>query len=45
LFKQVQAPQQSGVQAWAVMLIHPDGVVTATKQVRVVDTEAQLARY
>jgi hypothetical protein len=45
LFKQVQAPQQSGVQAWAVMLIHPDGVVTATKQVRVVETEAQLARY
>ena len=45
LFKQVQAPQQSGVQAWAVMLIHPDGVVTATKQVRVVDTEAELARY
>ena len=45
LFKQVKAPQQSGVQAWAVMLIHPDGVVTATKQVRVVDTEAELARY
>ena len=45
LFKQVQAPQQSGVQVWAVMLIHPDGVVTATKQVRVVDTEAELARY
>ena len=45
LFKQVQAPQQSGVQAWAVMLIHPDGVVTATKQVRVVDTEDELARF
>ena len=45
LVKQVQAPQQSGVQAWAVMLIHPDGVVTATKQVRVVDTETELARY
>ena len=45
LFKQVQAPQKSGVQAWAVMLIHPDGVVTATKQVRVVDTEDELARF
>jgi len=28
-----------------VMLVHPDGVITATQQVRVVDTEAQLARY
>ena len=45
LFKQVQAPQQSGVQAWAVMLIHPDGVVTVTKQVQVVDTEDELARF
>jgi len=45
LFKQVKAPQQSGVQAWAVMLIHPDGVVTATKQVRVVNTEDELARF
>ena len=45
LFKQVQAPQRSGVQAWAVMLVHPDGVVTATKQVRVVDTNAEITRY
>ena len=45
LFKQVQAPQRSGIQSWAVMLVHPDGVITATQQVRVVDTEAQLARY
>ena len=45
LFKQVQAPQQSGVQAWAVMLIHPDSVVTVTKQVQVVDTEDELARF
>ena len=45
LFKQVQAPQRSGVQAWAVMLVHPDGVVTATKQVRVVDTDGKITRY
>ena len=36
LFKSVQAPQQPGSQSWAVMLVHPDGVVTATKRVRVV---------
>ena len=45
LFKQVQAPQRSGIQSWAVMLVHPDGVITATQQVRVVDTEAELAQY
>lgn len=37
LFKSVQAPQRPGVQTWAVMLVHPDGVVTATKRVRVVN--------
>ena len=36
LFKSVLAPQQPGSQTWAVMLVHPDGVVTATKRVRVV---------
>ena len=36
LFKSVRAPQQPGSQTWAVMLVHPDGVVTATKRVRVV---------
>ena len=38
LFKSVQAPQQPGSQSWAVMLVHPDGVVTATKRVRVVSS-------
>ena len=38
LFKIVQAPQQPGSQTWAVMLVHPDGVVTATKRVRVVSS-------
>ena len=36
LFKSVQAPQRPGAQTWAVMLVHPDGLVTATKRVRVV---------
>ena len=31
-------PQQPGSQTWAVMLVHPDGVVTATKRVRVVSS-------
>ena len=38
LFKSVQAPRQPGSQTWAVMLVHPDGVVTATKRVRVVSS-------
>ena len=38
LFKSVRAPQQPGSQSWAVMLVHPDGVVTATKRVRVVSS-------
>jgi hypothetical protein len=36
VFKVVQAPQTPGVQTWAVLLVHPKGVVTATKRVRVV---------
>jgi hypothetical protein len=36
LFKTVRAPQQPGHQTWAVLLVHPDGVVSATKRVRVV---------
>ena len=38
LFKTVQAPQLPGSQSWALMLVHPDGVVTATKRVRVVNS-------
>lgn len=36
LFKMVQAPQTPGSQTWAVLLVHPKGVVSATKRVRVV---------
>ena len=38
LFKSVQAPQLPGSQTWALMLVHPDGVVTATNRVRVVSS-------
>ena len=38
LFKSVQAPQDPGSQTWALMLVHPDGVVTATKRVRVLSS-------
>ena len=42
LFKSVQAPFEPGVQTWAAMLVHPDGVITVTKQVRVVEERSQL---
>jgi hypothetical protein len=42
LFKTVQAPFSPGEQTWAVLLVHPDGVVSASKRVRVVADKAQL---
>ena len=42
LFKSVQAPYQPGVQTWGVLLVHPQGIVSATKQVRVVADRAAL---
>ena len=44
LFKMVQAPQRPGVQNWAAMLVHPDGLVTITKRVRVVSDRRELGR-
>ena len=38
LFKSVQAPQRPGSQTWALMLVHPDGIVTATKRVQIVSS-------
>lgn len=43
LFKSVQAPYTPGSQTWAVLLVHPRGVISATKRVRVVSDRAQLA--
>ena len=42
LFKVVQAPQTAGSQTWAVLLVHPKGVVSATKRVRVVSDQQVL---
>ena len=42
LFKSVQAPYTPGSQTWAVLLVHPRGVVSATKRVRVVSDRAAL---
>lgn len=36
LFKTVRAPLTPGLQTWALLLVHPRGVVTATKRVLVV---------
>ncbi|MFN5195089.1 MAG: hypothetical protein ACK5E6_11800 [Cyanobacteriota bacterium] len=43
LFKTVQAPLTPGSQMWAVLLVHPDGIVSASKRVRVV-SERQTPR-
>ena len=42
LFKTVQAPLNPGSQTWAVLLVHPDGIVSTTKRVRVVADKSQL---
>ena len=44
LFKTVQAPQRPGLQNWAAMLVHPQGVITVTKRVRVVSDRNELSR-
>ena len=42
LFKSVQAPFQPGVQTWAALLVHPDGVITVSKRVQVVDDRSKI---
>lgn len=42
LFKSVQAPYTPGTQTWAVLLVHPKGIISATKRVLVVADKAQL---
>ncbi len=42
LFKTVQAPLKPGSQTWAVLLVHPKGIVSTTKRVRVVADKASL---
>jgi hypothetical protein len=42
LFRTVQAPLNPGSQTWAVLLVHPDGLVSVSKRVRVVADKGQL---
>ncbi|MEX1317076.1 MAG: hypothetical protein AB1Z22_08125 [Synechococcaceae cyanobacterium] len=42
LFRIVRAPLNPGEQTWAVLLVHPDGLVSASKRVRVVAERHQL---
>jgi len=42
LFRVVQAPLNPGAQTWAVLLVHPDGLVGVSKRVRVVAERDQL---
>lgn len=41
LFRTVQAPLNPGSQTWAVLLVHPEGLVSVSKRVRVVADKAQ----
>ena len=43
IFKSAQAPFLPGTQTWAVLLVHPKGIVAASKQVRVVTDRAALS--
>jgi hypothetical protein len=43
IFKNAQAPYQPGTQTWAVLLVHPKGIVAASKLVRVVADRAALS--
>ncbi|MEB3177391.1 MAG: hypothetical protein VKJ87_07330 [Synechococcus sp.] len=37
IFKTIQAPYRPGSQSWAVLLLHPEGTVSISRMVRVVD--------
>lgn len=41
LFRVVRAPLNPGEQTWAVLLVHPDGLVSASKRVQVVSERDQ----
>ena len=43
IFKNAQAPYQPGTQTWAVLLVHPKGIVAASKLVRVVADRTALS--
>ncbi len=42
LFKSVKAPFQPGLQTWAAIIAHPDGIFSITKAVRVVPDQKEI---
>ncbi len=42
LFKSVQAPLKPGMQHWAALLAHPDGLISVTKSVKIVSNKSEL---
>ena len=42
LFKTVQAPLKAGTQYWAAILAHPEGLVSITKSVKIVQNKSDL---
>ena len=42
LFKSVKAPSKEGLQSWAAVLAHPEGLLSITKRVRVVALKSDL---
>ena len=42
LFKSVQAPLQPGTQNWAAIIVHPEGLISVTKLVKIVSSPDEL---
>ena len=37
VFKMTRAPSKPGIQIWSGIIVHPDGIITFTKSVEIVD--------
>ncbi len=42
LFKSVYAPLEPGQQKWAALIVHPDGIISISKKVKVVEKKSEL---
>ncbi len=42
LFKSAQAPLKPGIQRWAALIAHPDGLISITKRVKIVSNSGEL---
>ena len=42
IFKSVEAPMQPGNQIWAAIIVHPEGMISITKLVKIVSNENDL---